>query len=209
MPFMQWGGSLGLVLDAPSGTSVNLRAFGAFEGTIAHPDGEAILQPLLLEAVRVATARYTGPLLSIEKQKAAIAQAAQGQLAPRLHELGAVGTLSITAYSFAPEDHERLLELSRQAAQAAVAARMAAMAVPADPPAPAPPGASVPKGDAAPAQAPAAVASGVVAGASVLVQWSDGQRYPGIVRESRDGQHLVAFPNGGMQWIHAQFVSLT
>lgn len=144
---MQWGGSLGPIPDATTKTSVNVRAFGAFEGTIAHPGGEAILQPLLLEAVRAATAQYVGPVLALDRQKEAIAHAAMALLAARLHELGAVGALSITAFSFDPEDHERLQELSRKAAFEHMAARRADAEAPA---------AAVPVGHAA--QAPLAEA---------------------------------------------------
>jgi hypothetical protein len=51
------------------------------------------------------------------------------------------------------------------------------------------------------------MAAAMAAGTPVLVQWSDGQRYPGVVRESRPDQVLVVFPNGGQQWIPIMHVS--
>jgi hypothetical protein len=124
---VQWGGALTL-FDTPTATQVTVRTFGAFDGTNAHPNGEAILQPMLLEAVRAAAAQQGGSVLSLDKE--AIARAAQALLASRLQEL-----------------------------------------------------------------------------AAVRVQWSDGQRYPGVVRECRADQVLVGFTNGGMQRIPAQLVS--
>lgn len=44
-------------------------------------------------------------------------------------------------------------------------------------------------------------------GSMVLVQWSDGNRYPGTVLQTAGSQLLVAFPNGQQQWIDQQFIS--
>ena len=174
---MQWGGPLTL-FDTMTSTQVTVRTFGAFEGTIARPDGEAILQPMLLEAVRAAAAQHGGGVLQLAKAKDAIAIAAQALLAPRLHELGAVGQLSIAAFTLPPEEHERL---SAFVMQAAIAKRAAAAA---EPPAVA---------AVAPAAMPQPQAAALAVGAAVRVQWSDGQHYPGVVRECRPDQVLVAF----------------
>jgi hypothetical protein len=45
-------------------------------------------------------------------------------------------------------------------------------------------------------------------GARVLVQWSDGQRYPGTVMQSQQGQVQVAFPDGRQVWVPQAYVSL-
>ena len=55
--------------------------------------------------------------------------------------------------------------------------------------------------------APPPPAGGVGVGTHVLVLWSDGQRYPGAVVQSAQGQHLVAFPDGRQIWVPAQYVS--
>jgi hypothetical protein len=41
----------------------------------------------------------------------------------------------------------------------------------------------------------------------VLVQWSDGNRYPGILQQTAQGQSLVAFPNGTTQWVPTHTVT--
>jgi membrane protease subunit (stomatin/prohibitin family) len=229
---MQWGGPLSL-FDTMTSTQVAVRTFGAFEGTIAHPNGEAILQPMLLEAVQAAAAQHGGPVLSLGKDKDAIAVAAQALLAPRLHEVGAAGQLSIAAFTFPDEEYERLSAFAMQAAMARRAAAAAAPPAEAAAESPAPVrstdactkcGAQVPgkfcrecgtaraAAVAPAAAAPAAVAAAPAAaplavGVAVRVQWSDGKHYPGVVRECRADQVLVGFPNGGMQWIPTQFVS--
>ena len=45
------------------------------------------------------------------------------------------------------------------------------------------------------------------AGARVLVQWADGNRYPAMVQQSAGAQCLVVFPNGQQQWVDAQYLS--
>jgi len=45
-------------------------------------------------------------------------------------------------------------------------------------------------------------------GRSVLVPWSDGQVYPGMVLAYRDGQVHVRFGNGTDQWVPVQHVRL-
>jgi hypothetical protein len=46
-----------------------------------------------------------------------------------------------------------------------------------------------------------AIAKGIGPGMGVLVQWSDGNRYPGSVVQVANGQVLVAFGNGQQQWV--------
>jgi hypothetical protein len=49
---------------------------------------------------------------------------------------------------------------------------------------------------------------GVLAsGTHVLVQWSDGNRYPGVLQQTAQGQSLVAFANGTTQWVATQLVT--
>lgn len=72
----------------------------------------------------------------------------------------------------------------------------------------APKPASVSKGASGPRPLASAEAGGEVSvGSSVLVLWSDGQRYPGAVVQSAQGQHLVAFPDGRQVWVLAEYVS--
>lgn len=49
---------------------------------------------------------------------------------------------------------------------------------------------------------------GFVVGARVTVTWSDGNRYPGTVVSSANGQVQVAFPNGQQVWVPQHAVSL-
>ena len=46
-----------------------------------------------------------------------------------------------------------------------------------------------------------------VAGQSVLVPWSDGQRYPRVVREVQPSQVRVAFSNGATHWVPLEYVT--
>ncbi len=48
----------------------------------------------------------------------------------------------------------------------------------------------------------------IAVGARVLVQWSDGNRYPGTVTLMQAGQVQVAFPDGRQIWVPQQYVSL-
>jgi hypothetical protein len=43
-------------------------------------------------------------------------------------------------------------------------------------------------------------------GQAVMVQWSDGQRYPATVMAQQSGQVQVAFPDGRQVWVPQQFV---
>ncbi|MDF2697452.1 MAG: hypothetical protein K0S65_5835, partial [Labilithrix sp.] len=44
-------------------------------------------------------------------------------------------------------------------------------------------------------------------GARVMVQWSDGNRYPGTVTAAQNGQVEVAFPDGRRMWIPQGYVN--
>lgn len=59
-------------------------------------------------------------------------------------------------------------------------------------------------GMGAPAAAPQ---GGMAPGSQVLVQWSDGNKYPGTVKQSAGGQVEVQFPNGQTVWVQPQFLS--
>ncbi len=48
---------------------------------------------------------------------------------------------------------------------------------------------------------------GFAPGARVMVQWSDGNRYPGTVVQAQGDQILCAMQNGQQQWFPAQSVS--
>jgi hypothetical protein len=45
-------------------------------------------------------------------------------------------------------------------------------------------------------------------GARVMVQWSDGNRYPGTVTAAQAGQVQVAFPDGRRVWVPSAYVSI-
>jgi hypothetical protein len=45
-------------------------------------------------------------------------------------------------------------------------------------------------------------------GSRVLVQWSDGNRYPGTVMQHAQGQYQIAFPDGRQVWVPQAYVSL-
>ena len=49
---------------------------------------------------------------------------------------------------------------------------------------------------------------GLSVGARVMVQWSNGQRYPATVTGSQAGQLEVAFPDGRRVWVPQAYVSL-
>ncbi len=44
-------------------------------------------------------------------------------------------------------------------------------------------------------------------GSRVMVQWSDGNRYPGTVSGMQNGQVQVGFPDGRQMWVPQQYVS--
>jgi hypothetical protein len=44
-------------------------------------------------------------------------------------------------------------------------------------------------------------------GARVLVQWADGNRYPGVVQQIAPGQSLVGFHDGQQRWVENVYLS--
>jgi hypothetical protein len=52
-----------------------------------------------------------------------------------------------------------------------------------------------------------AIAAGIGPGMAVLVQWSDGNRYPAQCRQVANGQVCVAFPDGRQIWVPESAVS--
>jgi|GEM_PF-5846996 len=58
-----------------------------------------------------------------------------------------------------------------------------------------------------PASAPASPPAGFAIGSRVLVQWSDGKRYPAQLVEARPGEYRVAFPDGRTMWVGEAYVS--
>jgi hypothetical protein len=58
----------------------------------------------------------------------------------------------------------------------------------------------------APASPPVAP-PGISRGASVLVHWADGNRYPATVLHINGTNVLVAFPSGQQQWVDARYLS--
>jgi capsular polysaccharide biosynthesis protein len=161
---MEWGGSLG-VIDQ-SGTLVEARSFGSFEGSV-QPGTEDAIKPVIVAAVRSAVTDHPKGVFADAQ---AIARAAQAIAAPQLGAMGAHGTIAVNAVSVSEDDHARLRAAAAQAATRALA--------------PAP----------------------FVAGQSVLVPWSDGQRYPAVVREVQPSQVLVAFANGATHWVPLHYL---
>lgn len=179
MARMQWGGSLGQVTVQT--VTFEARAFGSFEGNVP-PGAEPQVQQIMLWAVTQVAAK--NPMARPDN----IAAEAQALAAPHLAGMGVQGTITVTGVSIPPDVHDQI-----QAAQrAAIQARMAAQ----QPQAPQQP------------QQPQ-MQGGLAPGAQVLVQWSDGQRYPGTVRDVNPQQQQVhvAFPNGASHWVPLQYVS--
>jgi hypothetical protein len=44
-------------------------------------------------------------------------------------------------------------------------------------------------------------------GARVLVQWADGKRYPGTIKQAAGAQCLVVFDDGQQRWIDVTYLS--
>jgi hypothetical protein len=44
-------------------------------------------------------------------------------------------------------------------------------------------------------------------GSQVLVQWADGNRYPGIVQQIAPGQCLVVFTDGQQRWVDNRYLA--
>ncbi len=121
---MQWGGGF-TVFDAALGVSLELRAFGTFEGTVSNEDA---LQPMLLDAVRAAVAQHPKGTAGALRDKAAVAAAAQAQLAPRLHQAGATGQLTIAMISMDESQAAKPEAATANAVRANMAAKMAEIA---------------------------------------------------------------------------------
>lgn len=51
-----------------------------------------------------------------------------------------------------------------------------------------------------------AVGMSIGVGTHVLVQWNDGNKYPGTVIQDQPGQYCVSFPDGRQMWIPEQYV---
>jgi len=49
--------------------------------------------------------------------------------------------------------------------------------------------------------------SALIVGRKVLVQWSDGNRYPATIRQVSATHHEVIFPDGRAMWIEARFLT--
>jgi hypothetical protein len=106
-----WGGLLGVLVDAQLDLNVQIRSFGAFEGTV--PDPEA-LKILILEGVRrVALAKTS--YFALGKHKDEVAVAAQQSIEIELRQMGVTGTLSITAFTISEQD-QRLIDMAVAAA---------------------------------------------------------------------------------------------
>lgn len=106
-----WGGLLGVLVDQELKINVQIRSFGAFEGTV--PDAEA-LKILILEGVRrVALAKTS--YFELGKHKDEVAIAAQQSIEIELRQMGVRGTLSITAFTISEQD-KRLLDKAVAAA---------------------------------------------------------------------------------------------
>ncbi|AKF10558.1 hypothetical protein [Sandaracinus amylolyticus] len=50
--------------------------------------------------------------------------------------------------------------------------------------------------------------SGLIVGAAVKVQWSDGNKYPGTIMQIAQGQSQIVFSDGRTMWIANQYLSV-
>jgi len=62
-------------------------------------------------------------------------------------------------------------------------------------------------GGAPPPPPPPAPSAALTMGSGCMVQWSDGNQYPGTVKQLSGAHALVAFPNGREEWIEQKLVS--
>lgn len=53
----------------------------------------------------------------------------------------------------------------------------------------------------------AAGGSTLIVGRAVLVQWSDGNRYPATISQVADGQSQVVFGDGRNMWVQNQYLT--
>lgn len=51
--------------------------------------------------------------------------------------------------------------------------------------------------------------SGLIVGRQVLVQWSDGNKYPATIMQIANNQSMVVFPDGRNMWIENQYLTGT
>jgi hypothetical protein len=205
------GGSAGRVLDRQTGPR-GAKVF--FECVVGVDDGAAL--------GRWSRGAGGDEQAVLQHVKTACLDAVKSTLEARLRD----GTWSATAI----ESGELTSTVSSASAEAYAKANVVpgtsvsfeSMTVMFDPPKPKPaaagaaaaPAASAADARAAPAApAPAhaaptpAAAADPAPGARVLVQWSDGNRYPAVVQQAAAGQCLVAFPNGQTQWVPAAYLS--
>jgi hypothetical protein len=49
--------------------------------------------------------------------------------------------------------------------------------------------------------------SGLIVGRQVLVQWSDGNKYPATIMQTSGVQAQVAFPNGQSMWVETKYLT--
>lgn len=49
--------------------------------------------------------------------------------------------------------------------------------------------------------------SGLIVGRQVMVQWSDGNKYPATIMQIADNQSMVVFPDGRNMWIENQYLT--
>lgn len=175
---MQWGGALGRVLHA-SGMTIQPRSFGTFEAEVP-PAAEGSVKAIILEAVRRAVESKGSGADATE-----IGAAATSYAAPHLAAMGLAGAITVTMVSVSEEDRAAIQNGGMNAVQAKLAAMREAAAAPAPAPAPA----------------------GYAVGETVLVQWSDGHRYPGQVRDVRPDQVAVGFQNGAVHWVPVAYLS--
>lgn len=64
-----------------------------------------------------------------------------------------------------------------------------------------------PQQPAAPAYQPPPPAPALSVGGQALVQWADGNKYPGSIAQLAEDQALVAFPNGQQIWVALRWIS--
>ena len=48
---------------------------------------------------------------------------------------------------------------------------------------------------------------GLIAGRAVMVQWSDGNKYPGTITQDAGNQAQITFPDGSQMWIEKQYLT--
>jgi hypothetical protein len=196
-----WAGSYAIV-DPPTQLDVRVLVSGRFDGTLANPAAIDALQALVVRAVGEAVAGWVAgepgvagrphSVLQLFTVKDTLIEGVRARIAPALHDLGAQGQLSLDTVAFDEDSRARLMAANAEIAKR-VRAKMAQERAEAE----------AAKAAAPQLEEPAALAPGT----HVLVQWSDGNRYPAVLQQSAREQCLVAFPNGTQQWVPAHAVS--